>query len=321
MESFKYFEGLFFHYLSSEKRFSDNTLKAYKNDLLDFFNWLTSNFSRCELVYGEEEVVDVLIDFNTLEHHDIRLFINFLNRRGLEKKTLARKIATLKSFFKFLNREELILTNPMIHISSPKLEKRLPKFIYGYQIEALLEAPDVSTSVGLRDKAILEILYGSGIRVSELINLKINDVDFNYGTIRVFGKGSKERVVPLGSYGLDALNDYIHDGRASFPFKSTDSEFLFFGIRGGRLSERSVRFFLDKYIGEVSATLSISPHTLRHSFATHLLEGGADLRVVQSFLGHESLSTTQVYTHISKSHLKKVYDLNHPRAKKKDNKD
>ena len=317
MESFKHLEGLFFEYLSGEKRYSDNTLKAYKNDLLDFFNWLIDNYSKAEVVYDNDVVIDVLVDFDSLEHHDLRLFINFLNRRSLSKRTLARKIATLKSFFKFLNKEELAFNNPMLHISSPKLDKRLPKFIYDYQIEALLEAPDLDTPVGLRDKAVLEILYGSGMRVGELISLKIDDIDFKYGTIRVFGKGSKERIVPIGKYGLDAINDYLKFGRNSFDFKEEDKAFLFFGKKGGKLGERSVRYLLDEYIEKVSATLKVSPHTLRHSFATHMLEKGADLRVVQSFLGHESLSTTQVYTHVTKGHLKKVYDLNHPRAKKK----
>ena len=317
MESFKHLEKLFFEYLSGEKRYSDNTVKAYKNDLLDFFNWLVASYSKCETEYVNDELYDIKIDFNKLEHHDLKLFINFLNRNSLSKKTLSRKIATLKSFFKFLNKEELANNNPMLYISSPKLDKRLPKFIYDYQVEDLLNAPDLNTPAGLRDKAILEILYGSGMRVSELVNLKLEDIDFKYGTIKVFGKGSKERIVPIGDYGLNAARDYLGKGRSSFNFSQENSAYLFFGVKGGRLGERSIRLLLDKYIKKVSFTLNISPHTLRHSFATHMLEKGADLRVVQSFLGHESLSTTQIYTHVTKSHLKKIYDLNHPRAKKK----
>lgn len=317
MDSFKYLEKLFFEYLSGEKRYSDNTVKAYKNDLLNFFNWLTANYAGCKIEYVNDEIYDIKIDFNKLEHHDLKLFIIFLNKNSLSKKTLSRKIATLKSFFKFLNKEELIDNNPMLYISSPKLDKRLPKFIYDYQVEDLLNTPDLNTSVGLRDKAILEILYGSGIRVSELVNLKIEDFDFKHGTIKVFGKGSKERIVPIGDYGLSSVKDYLKKSRSSFNFSQENSSYLFFGVKGGRITERSVRFILDKYIKEISSTLNISPHTLRHSFATHMLENGADLRVVQSFLGHKSLSTTQVYTHVTKCHLKKIYDLNHPRAKKK----
>ena len=317
MDSFNDFQSLFLTYLSSEKRYSENTIKAYSLDLHDFYMWLADFFISKELVLSDKgELVDVRLDFDLIEHHDIRLFINALNRHSYSKKTLARKIAALKSFFKFLNKEELVLANPMQHISSPKLDKRLPKFIYEYQVLALLEAPDLSSPVGLRDRAILEILYGSGIRVSELVNLKLGDFDFKYGTIRVLGKGKKERIVPIGSYGLEAVDNYLKRGRDSFKFSLEDQDFLFFGKRGKRLGVRSVGLMLDGYISSTSTTLSISPHTLRHSFATHLLEKGADLRVVQSFLGHESLSTTQVYTHVTKGHLKKVYDLNHPRAKK-----
>jgi integrase/recombinase XerC len=236
-----------------------------------------------------------------------------LNRTNYKKKTLSRKIATLKSFFKFLNRQELIETNPMVHIISPKLEKSLPKFMYEYQIESLMKAPDLNTPIGLRDRAIMEVLYASGIRVSELVSIKLKDIDLDLGTINVTGKGNKERIVPIGSYAIEAIRNYYQSG-----FLENKGEYLFYGVRGKRLGDRSVRSLLDSYIKKVSTTLNISPHTFRHSFATHLLERGSDLRVVQTFLGHESLSTTQIYTHITKNQLKKTYDNAHPRAKKKD---
>jgi len=212
-----------------------------------------------------------------------------------------------------MNRQELIENNPMVHIVSPKLEKSLPKFMYEYQIESLMKAPDLKTQIGLRDRAIMEVLYASGMRVGELVSIKLKDIDLDLGTINVIGKGNKERIVPIGSYAIEALRNYYNSG-----FLEDKGEYLFYGVRGKRLGDRSVRTLLDGYIKKVSNTLNISPHTFRHSFATHLLERGSDLRVVQTFLGHESLSTTQIYTHITKNQLKKTYDNAHPRAKKKD---
>lgn len=313
MDSFSRLVEEFINYLQNERRYSENTIKAYRKDLSVFSSWLSNNVESIDYIYDDEEVIDFKIDFNSIDHHLIRRFINFLNRTNYKKRTLSRKIATLKSFFKFLNRQELIETNPMVHIISPKLEKSLPKFMYEYQIESLMNAPDLNTPIGLRDRAIMEVLYASGIRVSELVSIKINDIDLDLGTINVTGKGNKERIVPIGSFAIEAIKNYYKSG-----FLEDKGEYLFYGLRGKPLGDRSVRALLDSYIKKVSTTLNISPHTFRHSFATHLLERGSDLRVVQTFLGHESLSTTQIYTHITKNQLKKTYDKAHPRAKKKD---
>ena len=263
MDSFNCMVEEFINYLQNERRYSDNTVKAYSKDLLVFSKWLSVNAVNVETIYEEEKIVDFKLDLNQIDHLLIRRFINFLNRTNYKKKTLSRKIATLRSFFKFLNRQELIESNPMIHIISPKVEKGLPKFMYEYQIEALMKAPDLTTPIGLRDRAIMEVLYASG-------------------------------------------------------FLDDKGEYLFYGVRGNQLGDRSVRTLIDNYIKVVSTTLNVSPHTFRHSFATHLLERGSDLRVVQTFLGHESLSTTQIYTHITKNQLKMTYDKAHPRAKIKD---
>jgi integrase/recombinase XerC len=313
MDSFSRLVEEFINYLQNERRYSENTVKAYRKDLSVFSDWLITNGENIQFVYEDEEVIDFKIDFNLIDHHLIRRFINFLNRTNYKKRTLSRKIATLKSFFKFLNRQELIETNPMVHIISPKLEKSLPKFMYEYQIESLMNAPDLNTPIGLRDRAIMEVLYASGIRVSELVAIKIKDINLDLGTINVTGKGNKERIVPIGSYAIEAIKNYYKSG-----FLDEKGEYLFYGLRGKPLGDRSVRTLLDSYIKKVSTTLNISPHTFRHSFATHLLERGSDLRVVQTFLGHESLSTTQIYTHITKNQLKKTYDKAHPRAKKRD---
>lgn len=314
MDSFTIMVKQFMDYLQNERRYSGNTITAYKKDLEVFSLWLRDNTAESELKMDDQkQIVDFMLDFNKIDHQKIRIFINYLNRFGYKKKTLSRKIATLRSFFKFLSRQELIDSNPMIHIISPKLDKSLPKFMYEYQIEALMKAPDLSTNVGLRDRAIMEVLYASGIRVSELVSIKTRDVDLDLGTIHVTGKGNKERIVPIGSYAISAINDYYKSG-----FLEDKGDYLFYGVRGKQLGDRTVRTLLDVYISQVSTTLNISPHTFRHSFATHLLERGSDLRVVQTFLGHESLSTTQIYTHVTKNQLKKTYDRAHPRAKRKD---
>lgn len=237
-----------------------------------------------------------------------------LQEKGLSKSTVARKLAALRSFYRYLTREEIINANPMTNVTTPKLEKRLPKFLYYQEVEALLNAPDASNQ-GQRDKAILETIYGGGLRVSELVGMNMGDIDFSLGYARVFGKGSKERIVPLGGAALRALKQYISCGRKELEAKSISrQEALFLNKYGGRLSARSVRNIVNKYVAQAALTQKISPHALRHSFATHLLEAGADLRSVQELLGHVKMATTQVYTHVTKKQLKTVYQKTHPRA-------
>ncbi|HVP09772.1 MAG TPA: site-specific tyrosine recombinase/integron integrase [Phycisphaerae bacterium] len=246
--------------------------------------------------------------------NQIRAFLTFLHEREYSKATAARKLATLRSFYKFCLRRGYISTNPVATIRTPKQEKRLPKFLEVEQIQKLLNTPDDSTLLGARDRAMLETLYSTGVRVSELVALNLTDVDMVGESLRIRGKGRKERVTPIGPTALAAIRKYM-EMRASDPRNTTfNPEPLFVNKHGQRLSTRSVRRKLDKYLIMCGLDPSISPHTLRHTFATHMLNNGADLRSVQELLGHQSISTTQVYTHVTTARLKKDYDESHPRA-------
>jgi integrase/recombinase XerC len=282
----------FINYLKLEKNVSRHTITNYTIDLNAF-----------SLFTGET-------DIGAVDRLALRRFLAELRSKNYAKRTIARKLASLRSFFKFLYREGYIKSNPVTAISSPRLDKKLPKFLDIGKITRLMLAPDAKTPTGLRDRAILETLYSCGIRVSELVGLDVNDVDFISGVIKVMGKGSKERMVPIGDQALGSIRKYTEsrDKRG----KSKDAVFL--NSRGGRLTDRSVRRVLDKYIHMCSIEENISPHSLRHSFATHLLDRGADLRSVQELLGHMNLSTTQIYTHVTMERLKSVYDKAHPRA-------
>ncbi|ATW24546.1 tyrosine recombinase XerC [Candidatus Formimonas warabiya] len=291
-------------YLKIEKNASPHTLEGYCHDLAEFARFLAAQMS-----------VDMhQVDPGQADYLTVRRFLAELQQKGLNKATMARKLAALRSFYRYLSREELVPANPMLNISTPKLDKKLPQFLYYPEMEALLHAPDNSPA-GQRDKALLETIYGGGLRVSELVGLNIRDIDFAIGYARVFGKGAKERIVPLGRPALQALQTYLSGGRLSLAAKfSGQEDGIFLNKYGTRLSDRSVRNIVDKYVAQVSVQRKISPHTLRHSFATHLLEGGADLRSVQELLGHVKMSTTQIYTHITKARMKNVYEKSHPRA-------
>ena len=227
------------------------------------------------------------------------------------KKTIARHISSLKSFYKFLFKNNIIDKNPMVLIKTPKLDKKLPKFLYYDDIDALLNVPDTSTFLGLRDSLILEALYSTGIRVSELVNIEIKDINFSENTILILGKGNKERYVIYGSKMENLLEKYIKE-RATF---HPNHDYLFVNRYYGKISDRSIRKIIDTNIKKGALNLKISPHTLRHTFATHMLDSGADIEIVKELLGHESLSTTQIYTHVTNESLKRVYDKSHPRAK------
>jgi len=251
----------------------------------------------------------------------IRGFLTFLDTYGYSPATTARKIATLRSFYKWLLKRGGIASNPMLLIRTPKQTKRLPKAITVEQIDKLLGMPDNRDTLGARDRAILETLYSTGVRVSELVDLNRNDLEMNDQAVRIRGKGKKERIVPLGNHALAAIRHYLTllepDARFARLRERSLNEInipLFVNKNGGRLSSRSVRRKLDKYLATAGLDPSISPHTLRHSFATHLLDNGADLRSVQELLGHQSLSTTQIYTHLSTMRLRNAYDQAHPRA-------
>ena len=270
---------------------------------------------------GDDQSPSLEQQITTADVMSIRAYLAYLDSFGYSPATTARKIATLRSFYKWMQKLGNIATNPMLLIRTPKQTKRLPKAITVEQVDKLLTMPDNRDTLGARDRAILETLYSTGVRVSELVDLNRNDLDMAEQTLRVRGKGKKERMVPLGTHALAAIRHYMTllepDPRFSKLREealSNPSLALFVNKNGGRLSSRSVRRKLDKYLAMADLDSTISPHTLRHSFATHLLDNGADLRSVQALLGHQSLSTTQIYTHLSTMRLRNSYDEAHPRA-------
>ncbi len=288
------YAGEFLEKLSLEKGFSKHTIRAYQNDLVQF-----SNFLEVEKCKG----------LKYINHLLLRKFLAILRSENYSTTTIARKVAALRSFFKYLNLQGIIGQNPFEILRTPKQAKKLPHFLSMNDVDTLIKTPDETFTFGLRDRAILETLYSTGIRVSELTGLDEDDVDFYGGLMKVQGKGKKERLVPLGSFAIKALKEYI-DSKGLI----NKNRPLFLNKYGGRLSSRSVARLLDKYLKLTGINLLTSPHTFRHSFATHMLDKGADLRSVQELLGHANLSTTQIYTHVTTERLKQVYDKTHPRA-------
>jgi tyrosine recombinase XerC len=285
----------FLGFLSTEKGASEHTVKNYAIDLREFKKFL-----------GEK-------DLQGLTYLDVRAFLAFLKTREYSKSSIARKLACLRSFFKYLARENFLTQNPAAGIATPKKEKRLPSFLNPDEITKLLDAPSKNNWEEKRDKAILEMLYSSGIRVSELVGLNHDDCDIFGGLVRVRGKGKKERIVPVGQVALNCLKGYL-DEKAPKEIQATIKKPLFVSRLGGRLTDRSIRRMILKYVKRTGLGKEVSPHTLRHSFATHLLDRGADLRSVQELLGHANLSTTQIYTHVTTQRLKDAYTAAHPRA-------
>ncbi len=289
--------NLFMGFQYSQNR-SGHTVIAYQTDLNQFFRFAANELGQEPESLGVD-LVDIYI---------VRSFLGVLSGHGLARKSMARKLAALRSFFKFLCHKGILGINPVQRVASPKLGRKLPHFLYLEQVETLLRAPDSSNLLGCRDKVILELLYGSGLRVSELVGLNRENLDLDSGLIRVLGKGSKERVVPVTNYALQAIKTYLQK-------RSDPNQVLLLNYQGTRLSERSVRRILDKLVTKVSLEQHVNPHMLRHSFATHLLDGGADLRSVQELLGHKKLSSTQIYTHLTRERLREVFSQAHPRAK------
>ncbi|MFA6320414.1 MAG: tyrosine recombinase XerC [Candidatus Omnitrophota bacterium] len=285
----------FINYLKVEKNSSAHTITNYSVDLKAFEEFL-----------GDKDV-------SAIDHLLLRKFLADMRAKDYSKRTVARKLASLRSFFKFMYREGHIKTNPISAISTPKLDHKLPVVLDEGQIAKLLQCPPEDDVFGLRDRAMLETIYSAGIRVSELVGLNISNVDLIGEVIKVFGKGSKERMVPIGRPAATALRRYL-DRRDELGVKDKDKNAVFLGKNGTRLWDRSVRRILDKHIKSCAVVEHISPHSLRHSFATHMLDHGADLRSVQELLGHANLSTTQIYTHVTMDRLKAVYDKAHPRA-------
>jgi integrase/recombinase XerC len=307
----------FLDYLGLEKHFSDYTVKSYGADLIQFGQFLMAEIGQSVRPQGQSPSLSGTLDQRQIacEAMTIREFLAYLYAQNYTKSTTARKLATLRSFYKFLMRRGLVSVNPLSTIRTPKQEKRLPKCLDLDQVQRLLEAPGDGDLLSARDKAMLEVLYSSGIRVSELVELEMADLDLTEGILRVRGKGRKDRLTPIGSQAIKAVQRYFElrksDSRCN---ASQHGARVFLNKHGSTLSTRSVRRKLDKYLVAAGLDPGISPHTLRHSFATHLLNNGADLKSVQELLGHQSLSTTQVYTHLTTGRLKEVYDQAHPRA-------
>jgi integrase/recombinase XerD len=285
----------FVDYLSVERRHSPNTVSAYRRDILRF------------LIYLDKE------DFLKTSQAKIRGFMLMLGQEGLSARSQARHLSSLKSFYKYLINENLISENPVDNMESPKLWRKLPGVLSIKDVDALLACPDESRPDGKRNKAMLEVLYACGLRVTELISLKVNDLNLEVGYLKSMGKGSKERLVPLGEKAQNAVREYLSEARAKL-LKNRESPDLFITNRGKRMTRQSFWNIIRLYTLKVGIKISVSPHTLRHAFATHLLEGGADLRSVQAMLGHSDISTTQIYTHILQGQMKSIFEKHHPRA-------
>ena len=289
---------LYLDYLKYEKNYSDNTILNYEIDLKEFNEYL-------------ESINSNLVSTN---YKEVRGFLEMLNDEHFKNGSVSRKISSLKSFYNFMLFKHYLTSSPVELITYPKKEYRLPKFVEYKELETLFSIPDTTTSLGIRNLLILELLYASGMRVSELVNVKLNDIDESRKEIRVLGKGSVERVAYFGEYALDALNDYLSYARDDL-LKGKSSEYLFINKNGGKLSDRGVRLIIDNILNASSVKTKISPHTLRHTFATHMLNEGADLKVVQELLGHKNLGTTEVYTHVSNERLRSIYYKTHPRGR------
>ncbi len=329
----------FLNYLKFERHFSPHTAKCYAADLAQFCSFLVGDMSGASghqnfterttkavarqsaeggreagsggVAVAEATMQQKLRDAQT---EQVKSFLAFLGTQTYSKSTIARKLATLRSFYKFCMRRGYVKAHPLATIRTPKQEKRLPKFLEVEKIGKLLSTPDDNTLLGARDRAMLEVLFSTGVRVSELVDLNFGDVDFEGRSIRVRGKGKKQRTTPIGPTALAAVQKYLQLRRSDARSANFDQQALFVNKHGQRLSTRSVRRKLDKYLVQAGLDPSISPHTLRHSFATHMLSNGADLRSVQELLGHQSISTTQIYTHLTTPRLKQAYDDAHPRA-------
>jgi integrase/recombinase XerD len=288
----------FIDYLGHEKGLATNTLESYGRDLKQYYGFLSGD-SAASLANASQSTIVA--------------YLMYLRKQGKATATIARRLAALKAFYQFLVKENYVAKNPTDELSSPKLERKLPKVLTVEEVERLLSQPEVTSPVGKRDKAMLELLYATGIRVSELVNLNVGDIDLREGFVRCMGKGSKERVVPMGEIAIAALKAYLDNARLKI-IADPKEKSVFVNHHGKRLTRQGFWKIVKKYAAQAQIRKEITPHTLRHSFATHLLENGADIRAVQEMLGHADISTTQIYTHVTKDRLKDVYAKSHPRA-------
>lgn len=286
----------YLEYLKYQKNYSDETIHSYSIDIEEFLDYINSEcINICEVGY------DI-----------VKAWLIHLDEKKNKSTTVSRKISSLRGFYKYLINNKVMNSNPFSLVSLPKKERHLPRFFYYNELEEMFQVPKLNTALGQRDRLLLEMLYATGVRVSELVNIKVSDI--NGEEIKVLGKGNKERIVEFGDYAESILELYLNEGYKSLNVKK--SEYLFLNNRGGKLTTRGVRYILDNIINKTTIDKKISPHMLRHTFATHLLNEGCDLLTVQELLGHESLTATSIYTHITNDRLKEVYFKCHPRAKK-----
>lgn len=284
----------FLIYMDKLRNSSKHTLRAYKRDLLDFYEYIKKNN----------------FDYKNISRNSLRGFLIELREKGLDKRSISRKISSIRSFYKFLLKDGAIEKNPLVSLELPKIDKKLPTFLTEEEVIKLINAPNEKTLIGFRDKLILIFLYSTGMRVSEIVSLKVSQLDLNKGEVIITGKGKKDRVIFLTEELKELINEYLNR-------RKKNSNVLFINRNGKPLTDKGIRLLVEKYAKKVVPYKKVTPHTLRHTFATHLLTNGADLRVVQELLGHTKLSTTQIYTHLTKENLKKIYDNFHPHSKEK----
>ena len=282
-------------YLLYEKAYSKHTILNYKDDILEYLDFLK-------------------LEYENIVYEDLRYYLVYLkDKKKNSNSSIDRKISALRGFYKYLVNLKILEVNPFDIVSGPKKGKKLPRYFEYNELEELFNSVDISSVIGRRDRLILELLYATGVRVSEMVEIKVSDIDISNRNINIIGKGNKERIVKFGEYCLDAINDYLDNSYNKLNINNIN--YLFLNSRGSKLTDRGVRYILDNLIKETGLNKKISPHMLRHSFATHLLNNGADLLTVQKLLGHESIKATQVYTHVSTDRLKEVYFKSFPRAK------
>ncbi len=291
----------FLEVLENEKHYAHNTVINYKKDLELFYYFCHEQ--------GLNNPKDI-------DYQVIRAFLNYLYNKKYSNRAISRHISSLRSFYKYLKKEDVIKNNPMTLISNPKIEKKLPKVVYSKELEIILTTPDLNTPLGIRDTLILELLYATGVRVSELVNIKLMDIDMAQKEIKILGKGSKERIVLYGMRCATLIENYLHNVRPRLINTQYSQSYLLLSKTGRPINTREIRYIIDDVVKKAGLKIHISPHVLRHTFATDLLNNGADLRSVQQLLGHESLSTTTIYTHITNERLRHVYLSAHPRARK-----
>ena len=289
----------FIEYLKYQRNYSDFTCNNYNKDLNEYNSFILSN----------------KINYKNMDYNEAKEYVIYLNKKNDAKSTISRKLSSLRTFYKYLVLNNKVESNPFLLVSSPKKEKKIPKFINYNNMEEILNVPNIKTKEGQRERVILEVLYASGVRVSELVNIKLKDIDFSNKNILILGKGSKERLVSFGDYALEYINLYLKEGR-NLLLDGVKSDYLIVGKKSEKLTTRRVEQIIDDIIKRTSIKLNITPHMFRHTFATHLLDNGCDLLVVQELLGHASLSSTEIYTHVSNEHLREVYLKCHPRNKR-----